>query len=557
MGLAFVAAVEVGGYVSALKVLPVLLVLLIWARLLTWVDKDATAAHLSRDGLNTAFIAGMVLGFALFFFLPRFYIAFPALLVVMLIEVGVYLALRHQKVGLGDLREQFNEWIQSFKSGEKKVKELPNQVQIIAKGGAVVPPPDAEAIERPAYDALQNALIEPIRKGSEQIDLAPSENGSALKYTIDGVSYRGNTIERGVAATAVMLLKQAAGLDTEDRRKPQRGTIKLGHEGKKTEFRIDTAGSTAGEYMRLIAEPKKRHDFNLDTIGFNDDQKAALREVIQDRTGVVLVSAPKGQGLTSLLYAVLRGHDAFLEHIHTVERAPDIDLEGITQNKLPANITPADEFKQTNWVISQEPDIIMIGKVDDSRTATDLIRFSGDKDHNRRVYVGMQSASTFDALAAWRKLVGDDKAAVENLKLIINGRVLRKLCNACKVGYTPDPSTLKKLGLNPDKATTLYQARTEPLRDQKGNPVPCEFCKDLRFKGRTGVFELFVIDDEARAKIASGMSANEIRAVFRKQRGRFLQEEALALVQKGDTSVQEVLRVLKGESGAAGEPAAA
>ena len=164
----------------------------------------------------------------------------------------------------------------------------------------------------------------------------------------------------------------------------------------------------------------------------------------------------------------------------------------------------------------------------------------------------MQAASTFDALAAWRKLVGDDKVAVENLRLIINGRVLRKLCNACKVGYTPDPNTLKKLGLNPDKAMTLYQARTEPLRDAKGNPVPCEFCKDLRFKGRTGVFEFFVIDDEARAVISAGGSANQIRAVFRKQRGRFLQEEALAIVQRGDTSVQEVLRVLKGGEGGAG-----
>lgn len=559
MELAFVAAVEVGGYVNVLKVLPVLLVLLLWARLLTWVDKDAPAAHLSRDGLNTAFLGGMILGFALFFILPSFLIAFPVLLFVLMVETGVYLGLRHQKVGLGDLREQFRQWLHSFKSGEKKVKELPNQVLVYGKGGAAVPPPTSEAPERPAYEALQAALIEPMRKGAEQIDLAPSENGSVLKYTVDGLPYRGNTVDRGNAVTAVMMLKSAAGLDTEDRRKPQRGTLKLGAEGRKTEFRIDTAGSTAGEYLRLLADPKKRHDFNLDSIGFNDTQKQTLREILQDRTGVVIVSAPKAQGLTSLLYAVLRGHDAFLEHIHTVERTPDIDLEGITQNKLAANASPADEFKQTDWVVSQEPDIIMISRVDDSRTATRLVKFSGDTDHNRRAYVGIQAPSTFDALTAWRKLVGDDKVAVENLKLVINGRVLRKLCNACKVGYTADPNTLRKLGMNPDKATTLFQARTEPLRDQKGNPIPCEFCKDLRFKGRTGVFEFFVLDDETRARIAAGISPNELKALFRKQRGRFLQEEALALVQRGDTSVQEVLRVLKGGEGAAqgDQPAAA
>ena len=552
MGLAFVAAVEVGGYVSALKALPVLLMLLLWARFLTWVDKDAPAAHLPRDGINSAFLAGMILGFGLFFFLPTFLIAFTVLLFVLIVEAGVYLGLRHQRVGITDLKAQFREWLASFKGGEKKVKEQPNQVQIVVKSGSVLPPPDADSMERPAFDALQTALMEPLRKNAEQVDLAPSENGSVLKYMVDGVSYRGSTVERGVAANAVMMLKSAAGLDVEDRRKPQRGTIKLGMEGRRTEFRIDTAGSTAGEYMRLLAEPKKRHDYNLDTIGFSDAQKQTLREILQERTGVVLVSAPKAQGLTSLLYAILRGHDAFLEHIHTVERAPDLDLEGITQNKLPASASPADEFKQTDWVISQEPDIIMISKLEDSRTATALARFSGDREHNRRVYVGMQAASTFDALAAWRKLVGDDKVAAENLRLIVNGRVLRKLCNACKIVYAPDPNTLKKLGMNPDKSTTLFQARTEPLRDAKGNPVPCEFCKDLRFKGRTGVFEMFVIDDEAKEKIVAGASLNELRAAFRKQRGRFLQEEALALVQKGDTSVQEVLRVLKGAEGGGG-----
>jgi general secretion pathway protein E len=542
MGLFFLAAVQVGGYVSVLKTIPVILVLLLWARLLTWVDKDAPAAHLPRTAINTAFLGGLILAFFLLLFLPGYVIAFPVFVFIMLIEAGVYLGVRSKHVGLGDLQDQFNEWLASFKRA-KTVKALPNQVQIVGKGGAMVEPPEAESPERPAYDALQNALIEPLRKGAEQVDITPGEAGAAVQYKVDGVPYRGATIERGTAPGAVAFLKTAAGLDVNDRRKPQRGTLKLGMDGKRTEFRLDTAGSTAGEFVRLLADPKTRHNFNLDNLGFTAEQKASLKEIIQERSGVVLVSAPKGQGLTSTLYGILRGHDAFLEHIHTIERAPEVDLEGITQNKLAPNATPAEEYKQAAWVISQEPEVVMVSKVEDARTASDLIRYSAD---NRRVYVGLQAPSTFDALQAWRKLVGDDRLAVQNLKLIVNQRVLRKLCNACKVGYAPDPNTLRKLGMNPDKATTLFQARTEPLRDQKGNPVPCEFCKDLRFKGRTGVFEFFVIDDEARQQIAAGATGNQLRAVFRKQRGRFLQEEALGLVEKGDTSVQEVLRVMKG-----------
>jgi type II secretory ATPase GspE/PulE/Tfp pilus assembly ATPase PilB-like protein len=543
MGLFFLAEVAVGGYVSVLKTVPVLLLILLWARLLTWVDKDAPAAHLPRTAINTAFLAGMILGFLLFLFLPGYPVAFGAFLVIMLLEAGVYLGVRSKHVGLGDLKEQFNTWLASFKKEKKAAKDLPNQIQLIGKGNNTVTPPDSEDPARPAYDLLQNALLEPLRKGTEQIDITPGEAGAVVKYMVDGVPYRGQNIDRGAAPTAIGFLKQAAGLDVNDKRKPQRGTLKLGMEGKRTEFRLDTAGSTAGEYVRLLAEPKSRHNFNLDTLGFSAEQKQQLKEIIQDRQGVVLVSAPKTMGLTSTLYGILRGHDAFLEHIHTIERSPDIDLEGITQNKLAPNVTPAEEYKQASWVISQEPEVVMISRVDDSRTATDLIRYATD---NRRVYVGMPANSTFEALAAWRKLVGDDRLAVQNLKLIVNQRVLRKLCNACKVGYTPDPNTLRKLGMNPDRSTTLYQARTQPLRDQKGNPVPCEFCKDLRFKGRTGVYEFFVIDDEAREQIAAGATGKQLQAVFRKQRGKFLQEEALALVERGETSVQEVLRVMKG-----------
>lgn len=543
MGL-FLAQVEVGGYVSALKVIPVLLLVLLWARLMTWADKDAPAAHLPRTAINTAALAGMILGFLLLLVLPGYAIAFPAFLFILLIEAGVYLGIRSKRVGLADLKEQFNEWLASFKKEKKQGKALPNQVQIMDKGGAPQTPPDSEDPGRPAYDVLQNALLEPLRKQSEQIDITPGEAGAVVKYTVDGVAYRGQTIERGAAPIAVSFLKTAAALDVNDKRKPQRGTIKLAvADGKRIEYRLDTAGSTAGEFVRLLAEPKARHNFTIDTLGFSAEQKQQLREIIQDRQGVVIVSAPKAMGLTSTLYGILRGHDAFLEHIHTLERAPDIDLEGITQNKLAPNVTPAEEYKQASWIISQEPEVVMLSKVDDSRTASEMIRYAKD---NRRVYVGIQANSTFDALGAWRKLVGDDRLAVQNLKLIINQRVLRKLCNACKVGYTPDPNTLRKLGMNPDKSTTLYQARTQPLRDQKGNPVPCEFCKDLHFKGRTAVYEFFIIDDEAREQIAAGASGNQLRQVFRKHRGKFLQEEALTLVEKGDTSVQEVLRVMKG-----------
>jgi type II secretory ATPase GspE/PulE/Tfp pilus assembly ATPase PilB-like protein len=157
----------------------------------------------------------------------------------------------------------------------------------------------------------------------------------------------------------------------------------------------------------------------------------------------------------------------------------------------------------------------------------------------------------------WRKLVGDDKVAMGNLNMIIAGRIVRKLCMACKVAYTPDADQLRKLNMNPATATKLFQARREPMRDPKGNPVPCDFCKDLHYNGRMGIFEVMAVDDEIRNAVNSGKSINEVRAAFRKQKGKLLQEVALSVVEAGDTSLAEVKRVMEAGAPPAAAPASA
>jgi len=554
MGVHFVLAaaqMSGGGYVSIIKIVPAVAMLFLWAKLLTWADKDAVAAHLPRVPLNLGMVMGMVGAYLLFFVLPYYFVTLPLLVVVFGAEVGTYLTIRQQKVGLQDLKGQFDKWLKGF--GAKKEVEAPaGDVLLMTKSGQAVEPPKNDAPDRPAYDATQLALTDPLRKGSDQVDIDSRSEANTLRYTVDCVTYAAAGLDRASAGAAIGYLKAIAGLDVEDRRKPQTGNMRILLDKNKYDVKVQTAGNTAGEAMRIEFNPKKKHEFALADLGFTEEQLTTIRESIADNDGVVLVSAPKGMGLTSLLYGILRGHDAFLQHIQTVERDPQQDLDGITQSKLATNAPAAEEFKQTDWVISQEPDLIMINQIEDPRTATELIKFTKSAEHTRRVYVGIRALSTFDALDQWRKLIGDDALASEQLRMVINGRVLRKLCMACKVEFAPDQAMLRKLGMNPEKVTSLFQARTQPLRDQKGNPVVCEFCHDLRFKGRRGVFEIMKIDDEMRAAITGG---KPIEAVFRRQRGRFLQDEALGMVEAGETSVQEIKRVMKpGEAPEAPQP---
>lgn len=538
-----IADVPVGGYINLWKLIPLLILVLIWARLLTWIDKDAPSVFLPRTPINAGMVAGMILALVLFFMLPGMLIALTVLVFFLLAEIGTYLLLRKQKVGLGDLQLQFKNWVGSFGGKGKEVEAPPGDVLLMDRSGAPIAAPKAEDPERAAYDAVQTFFTEPLRRFAEQIHLAPSEAGYSVRYVVDGVAYNGANLEKTSAAAAIQYLKPLAGLDINEKRKPQSGTMKLTVDAKRRELSIETRGSAAGEQLLADVDAKNRHSKKLEELGLDEKQIQTIRDVIAEGTGVVLVASPKGQGLTSTVYGILRAHDAFLSHVQTLEPDPDLDLEGITQNALTAN--PAEDLRQIEWVISQEPDVILATRVHDSRAAIALAKFGA----SRLCYIGIRAGSTFDALSEWRKLVGDDRLAMKNLRLIIAGRVMRKLCTACKVGYTPDPTTLRRLNMDPDRVSKLYQARTTPLRDPKGNPIPCEFCRELQYRGRTGVYETFLIDDDVRNTVEQGGSSNQLKSLFRKQRGKYLQEQALTRVEAGDTSVQEVLRIMKiGES---------
>jgi type II secretory ATPase GspE/PulE/Tfp pilus assembly ATPase PilB-like protein len=467
-------------------------------------------------------------------------------------DIGIYLGMRSRTIGLGDLKDQLAGWWAGMMKREKsaKVKVVEGQVLVMDKNGAPQQAPPSDSPDLIRYESAQLFLTKPLRYGAERLDLVAGEP-TAINYLVDGMKYEGDAMDRNKAGAAVQFLKEVAGLDMNERRKPQTGNFKAMIDGKKYAIQITSFGSAQGESVRLVTNPKERQNLKYDQLGFSEEQLETVKGLIVDGGGLVLLAAPKAQGLTSLCYAMVRAHDAFLYHVHTIERAPELDLEGVTQNALPANASPADEAKQVSWVVSQEPDVLLVTAVEDPKSAQDLSKFAAGE---RRVYVGLRAGNALEALKLWRKLVGNDAAATKNLKAIIAGRLVRRLCSACKVGYTPDPNTLRKLNMNPDAVGKLYQARKEPMRDAKGNPVPCTFCHDLAFHGRFGIYEIMMIDDEMRNIITSGGTDNQIRQAQRGKRGRLLQEVALQQVQAGETSVEEVLRVMKADSESGGAP---
>ena len=165
--------------------------------------------------------------------------------------------------------------------------------------------------------------------------------------------------------------------------------------------------------MRLTIDPKKRPQLKVDDLGFSEKQLALVKDLIKEKTAIVILSTPKGQGLTTLLHGVLRGHDAFVEHIQSIERELEGEVEGVTQTRLAVTATPEEESKKVDWVISQEPDVLGISPVESPQSATQLIAYAKS---GKIAYVGMRAASTFEAMDHWRKLVGDSRSAMEALQ---------------------------------------------------------------------------------------------------------------------------------------------
>ena len=291
-------AVPVGGYVSGYKVLPLLLITLLWWRLLTWIDKDAPAARLPRELMNCVMAGAYVMGMLLFLLIPAgFWVALPIFVVFLLGSLGAYLAIRNQKVGLKDIGDDLKN-MRIFKGGGSKraVEDVPGMVALATKDGRAMHVPDSESPERQAYDVIQSVLTDPLRRRTERIDLTPIEGAMLTQYWVDGVMYNGAQVNRHGAASAITVLKQLAGLDVNEKRKPQTGNVQATIDGRRHEVQITTAGSASGETLRIRVDVKHRHDLKLEELGFSPEQLQQIDAAVREPAGVVLLAVPRGQG---------------------------------------------------------------------------------------------------------------------------------------------------------------------------------------------------------------------------------------------------------------------
>jgi general secretion pathway protein E len=331
----------------------------------------------------------------------------------------------------------------------------------------------------------------------------------------------------------IQFAKSIGGMNVDDYRRPQKGKIAVDLAGGPTEVVLASAGTTGGQRLQLRVRSEMIQT-RLAELGMSAEVLQSVRAMCK-KPGLILVSGRSDSGVTSTLYSLLREHDCFMQQIITFEKAPAIELENITQNRYDADekLAPA-----LVTALRRDPDVLMVDVCNDPASAGVLVEASNKK----ALLLGISAGDTFTALAKWIKTRGEAGPALKNLHGVLCQTLVRKLCPSCREPYKPDPQMLTKANLPTDKIDTFYRTPSRQKVDEKGRPIICQTCRGTGYFGRSAIFELLEVTDEVRQLAASGASLATIKASCRKNRMLYLQEQGLAKVISGTTSIQEVIR---------------
>lgn len=542
------------GYFNYVKIAVILIVFTAWCALCQWVDRDTDVVKTKREQWNLIVLSGGIAGPAVCLLLPFAGSGFFLGLAFWLVLAGstslAYVFHRNGRV-VPDARVMTWGHVQrtvAAAKGQKTQKEDKGlRIQLANFEGKTVAAPE-EFAERQQYDAMQDFLFDILWRRSTDVDMVVGGERTRMFYKIDGVVSEQTRVAAGAEDGERILsyLKRLAGLNPEERRRPQKGKIKAGLLGAPHigEIIVRTSGSTQGERLRLQvktgAELRRLHD-----LGIAPQRLELVRELIRAPHGIVLFTGPDESGVSTTQCAVLREHDAYMQNIYTLERKPMLDLDNVTQHTYKGEAEEGVSYARAlQTVLRREPDIVMVGECADRDTAHVAV----DAAHEKKLYIALQARSAIDALQRFMAMVEDDKRVAALLLGTVSQRLVRVLCTACRVGYRPDPQKLKKLNLPADKIETLFSPPTEPVYDKKGREIICQTCQGSGYVGRTGVFEVLRIDDNLRAMIADNAPIKLIKQQSRKARLHYLMEEGLLKVIDGTTSMDEIIRAMRDEA---------
>jgi len=532
-------AVEYGGYISILKLIGYLVLFFAWLPLIGWVHQDAKVLE-TKEGLWTGLILGVGAAAAMIWLVIPLYIG--GMLFYLLAVGAVALAyVKHRNGRVLDYDRVLTiDHIKSLLVSQEKKMEALKGFTFVTANKNEIPVPEPRTADFFGYKTSYDIISDAIWRRAGSVAFSPTAEDYKVAYFVDGTSLKQPSIAKEQVGYFITFVKEMAGLDPKERRKPQKGRFTIRRGKDDMPWEITTAGSTAGEQIRL-KHIEQETISKLDEIGLMPEQHKQLSQLGGVKQGLCIISGPPKSGVTTTLYALLRNHDAFINNVNTLERQPSGELSNITQNVYALSDTGTTTFgAKLQAVVRMGPDIVGVAECEDAETAR--VACAAAKD-GKLVYVTLRADSVLQALGKWMRLVGDRNLVAETLLCASNQRLLRKLCEECKQGYAPDKELFKKFNITADKTKVLYRAGKVQY-DKHGKPLTCDHCQETGYFDRSGIFELAVMNDALRQAVRKSKSLAEIGAQFRRAKVLYLQEQVLRRVIAGTASINEMIRVL-------------
>ena len=368
--------------------------------------------------------------------------------------------------------------------------------------------------DAPIIRMINALLTQASRDGASDIHIEPFETSSLVRFRIDGTLRDVVRPRRELHAALISRVKIMAQLDIAEKRLPQDGRITLRIGGRPMDVRVSTLPTGHGERAVLRLLDKEAGRLDLAKLGMSAGTLAAFDRLAHQPHGIVLVTGPTGSGKTTTLYAALGRLVSTTTNILTVEDPIEYDLDGIGQTQVNARIDMT-FAKALRSILRQDPDVVMIGEIRDLETAQIAVQAS------LTGHLVLATLHTNDAVSAVTRLIdmGIEPFLLSSSLLgVVAQRLVRKLCPQCRQA---------------DPVTGGWRA------------VGCLACNRTGFQGRTGIYELFVVDDAIRALIHRNAAEGEIRAAALGAGMQTMRDDGRRWIEAGLTSVEEVVRVTR------------
>ncbi len=385
---------------------------------------------------------------------------------------------------------------------------------------------EAEASQRPVVRLVDLILSEGILSRCSDIHIEPEEGGVAVRYRIDGVLRQVMKVPRAAGLPLVSRIKIISSMDIADRLRPQDGRARVAVNGVPVDLRVSTLPAALGEKVVIRVLDQRRTVLSLDSIGLAANELVAIRSLLENKDGMILVTGPTGSGKTTTLYSCIRHVQSEGVNIVTVEDPVEYRLAGIVQVQVneKAGLTFGSALRS---ILRQDPDVVLVGEIRDKETAQIAVQAS------LTGHLVLSTLHTNDAPNAVTRLTD---IGVEGYKIatalrgVIAQRLMRRLCATCKeVWVEAIPAKLHQW-LPPD--TPVYRA------------AGCSECSQTGYRGRFSIVEVMPNTAEVERRIGAGETADRIAEAAKAGGMKSLWDSGLAHVLKGESTIDELLRVV-------------